>query len=227
MPSNKILTVLTIFGLRNPYKRDKLAKHLLYCAYISIFIIIFGFRIKFYQTNYFEYKISNLLNLFDTISFFINFCGVFVIFLESFFYRQELDQIMEEFSKIDEILMSDYHIKINDRKTDKFVQIVSITWVIFVIINGSLLTIGRNLFIGLTLPFTHLLIFFLVLKFWFICHHLNNRFGKITKFFTTTTDDRILEIDYQSIQTLFIRSSKIIVLRNKYFQLKFAFVFGN
>jgi hypothetical protein len=226
MPSRRILSILTILGLRNPFKKDRLAKYLLYRAYISIFVIIFGFRIITYNANLTKYKISNLMTLVDAIIFCVSFGGGFLIYLESFFYRQELDLIMEEFTKIDKILLEKYRIKIDDRKFDKFIWKVSVGFMIFVIIQACLFATVTSLFTGLPAAFSNIVLLFLIIKFWFICRHLKIRFDKIEKFFSSKADDQILEVHYRMVQTIFLRSSRIIKLSNKFFQFKFLIIFG-
>jgi hypothetical protein len=225
MPSTKILSVLTILGLSNPYKKDQLAKYLLYRAYTSIFVIIFGLGIRAYEYNFMGDEISKLMITVDAIMFFVTFAGIFLTYLESFFYRQELDLIMEEFSEIDEILLENYDIEIDDEKYEKLIRNVSICLMIFVTIHFYLLTTALKLLIAVTGMFSFLVPCFLTIKFWFICRHLKIRFDKIEKFFSSRADDQILEVHYRMMQTIFLRSSNIIQLSNKFFQFKFLIIF--
>lgn len=228
MPSRKILLALTILGLRNPYKRARteFMKHTLYCSYISLFIVLLGFRIRFSHLSYMGYQLSSLLNLVDGLGFFVNFCGIFLVYLESFFYRQELDLILEKFAEIDGILLKYYKTKIDDLKIDRFFMRLSSFLMFLLMINGILLTIGMSLFMGLTLPFTQIVLATITLKFWFICQHLIVRFVKLRKFFSSN-GSQIGEIQYKVAQKIVIRTARIILLTNKYFQFKFIFIISN
>jgi hypothetical protein len=219
---------LTVLGLRNPYKKNQLAKHLLYRAYTSIFLIIFGLSmlIVFKSSNLIGYRISNLIILVDAIMFYVIYGGNFLIYFESFFYRQELDLIMEEFSEINKILLEDYGIKIDDEKFERLLQILNIGLMIILIMYGCFLATFASLFTALPLVFSFLVPYFLTIKFWFICRHLKIRFVTIEKFFLSRADDQILEDHYRMVQTIFLRSSRIIQLSNKFFQFKFFIIIG-
>jgi hypothetical protein len=172
------------------------------------------------------YRISNVMILVDAIIFFVTFGGIFLIYLESFFYRQELDLIMEEFTEIDEILLEFYSIKIKDRKFDKLIRIITIGLMIIVILHGCSVAKQISVFFALILALANLVPYFLTIKFWFICRHLKIRFDKIEKFFSSKADDQIREVHYRIVQTIFLRSSRIIQLSNKFFQFKFLVIFG-
>jgi hypothetical protein len=225
MRSSGILSILTILGLRNPYRKNQLAKQRLYRAYTATFGIMFGLSLMLYEPNLFGYQISNLMILVDAIMFFLAITGNFLIYLESLFYRQELDLIMEEFSEIDEILLEDYGIEINYGKFEKLLRKVSIGLVIFTIIQGYFLAMATGVLIGITVAFTVLVPCSLIIEFWFICLHLKIRFDKIEKFFSSKADDQILEVHYRMVQTIFLRASNIIKLSNKFFQFKFLVIF--
>jgi hypothetical protein len=133
---------------------------------------------------------------------------------------------MEEFSEIDKILKEKYGIKVDDRNFKNFIRIVSIVLMVIVIIQGFLAAIAMSLFVGFTFAFIYILLHFLTIKFWFICRHLKIRFDTIEKFFSSKADDQILEVHYRMVQTIFLRSSRIIQLSNKFFQFKFLIIIG-
>jgi hypothetical protein len=187
---------------------------------------MFGLSMMLYKLNFLGYRISNLILLVDAVIFFVAFGGNFLIYLESFFYRQELDLIMEEFLEIDEILLENYGIEIDDGKFDMLIRNVSIGLVIFAIVQGCFIaTIAKKNLIGLSVTFLILVLYFLTIKFWFICRHLKFRFDMIEKFFSSKADDQIWEVHYRMVQNIFLRSSRIMQLTNKFFQFKFLVIF--
>jgi hypothetical protein len=133
---------------------------------------------------------------------------------------------MEEFSEIDEILLEFYDIEIDDGKFNKLIRTASTCYVIIVIIIGYLTATLANFFFVFTFVTSFLIPYFLTIKFWFICRHLKIRFDTIEKFFSSKADDQIMEVHYSMVQTIFLRSSRIIKLRNKFFQIKFLVIIG-
>jgi hypothetical protein len=164
--------------------------------------------------------------LVDGTIFFVTFGGIFLIYLESFFYRQELDLILEEFLEIDEILLEFYDIEIDDGKFEKLIRNLNTGLMIIVILHGCSLAKQISVFFALILGLANLVPYFLIIEFWFICRHLKIRFDKIEKFFSSKADDQIWEVHYRMVQNIFLRSSRIIQLTNKFFQFKFLVIFS-
>jgi hypothetical protein len=223
----KIEILLTFLGIRNPFKKKQTFKRLLYCFYTLFIEFLIIKRIAIHSSNYSEYGISHILNLVDRIYVYVNYGGLFIVYLESFFSQRELGLIKKEFKEVDRILLDSFRSRIEHYGTIKiFITITSTLYTILISVNGILVTIGRsNLNVGIITTLSYFTSISFTFYFGLICYHMKKRLSLIPNFFACSSE-RINSSDYENAGKVLQKFSRIFKLTNKYFRIKFLYIVG-